>query len=633
MSFALSELEGRLEQSRAAEATATARANELDKESRTIGHLRGVTFLVFLLTVGSMFLANTETARLGAGIAAIVSFVAFLWLIRKHDNCLAGLRAAEREATVFRARQSRTRGSLDALDDTGQDLAPLDHPYAADLDLFGVGSLFQRTSTAHTHFGREMLARWLTQPASPTEIRERQEAIGELARLTPFRVRLETGARALVQIKRKGKTTSRETPNPSDLLRWIEEPRGLPAGAPYRLLCTLIPLGTIAGLIASVVAGAAPFYWLVPLTCGLLVLGRAKAVTGPTFGVVSQTEGSFLPYAELLATVEQLEAEAPLTKKLLDELKASGDSSRKGMAVASQEMQRFRSLVSWYDIRHNGMVYPFIEATLLWSIHSTLRLEKWKTKIGGRARKWFEILGEMEALCSLAELLDVDAMATLPSLAEDGDPLEAEDLGHPLIPVSSRKTNGLPSLDPGRALLITGSNMSGKSTFLRALGVNVTLALAGGPVTARRFVLPPLVVRTSLRVDDSLLSGTSHFFAEVKKLAFVVESTKARPRVLFLLDEVLHGTNSRERVIGARWVLSELLTQGAFGIMTTHDEGLTELGEALRDKVELFHFREDVVQGSMTFDYTLRPGPVRSGNALRLMRAVGLDVPLGESSP
>jgi DNA mismatch repair ATPase MutS len=171
--------------------------------------------------------------------------------------------------------------------------------------------------------------------------------------------------------------------------------------------------------------------------------------------------------------------------------------------------------------------------------------------------------------------------------------------------------------------------MSGKSTFLRSVGLGVVLALAGAPVCARRFRLSPLAVRTSIRVADSLSSGVSHFYAEVARLKGVLDATQGRLPVLFLLDEVLHGTNSEERKVGARWVLGELLARGAIGLVSTHDQGLCELPEGLMSRVEQCHFRETVEGGVMSFDYQLRPGPVRGGNALRLMRLVGLDVPLG----
>lgn len=627
MSFAQSELDERIRAVHLREKAAQTQADHWDEKSRRIGHLRGLTFLVALLSGGSAFMAETEPKIWGATALAAIAFVAFLWLIRRHDVCLLAMQRAEREALVERARAVRLAGQFNGLEDTGRDLHPSGHPYAADLDLFGDGSLFQRISTAHTHFGRAALAQSLLVPLEPALIAERQQAVSELAGLCAFRTELEREARALVHVSRKGKSTTRETPDPSSLLAWIESPRGLPTSPGFQLLCALIPVATLAGMIASFAFGAAPYY-LISLALGLIVLARTRDVTGPTFGVVSQTEGSFLPYADLLRVLEGLDAQTPHTRKLLAELKPAPEDTTR--LTASHEMQRFRDLVSWYDIRHNGMIYPFIEAIFLWSIHSTLRLERWKAKIGPRARRWFEVIGEMEALCSLAELMDVDPMATLPELATKDVELQVETLGHPLIAATRRRPNDLPTLAPGQGLLITGSNMSGKSTFLRALGVNVVLALAGGPVTATRFILPPLVLRTSLRIEDSLLTGTSHFFAEVKKLAFVVETAQSGQRVLFLLDEVLHGTNSRERIIGARWVLGELLERGALGIMTTHDEGLTSFEGPLADRVRMFHFREDVEGGAMTFDYTLRQGPVRSGNALRLMRSVGLSVPIEE---
>jgi DNA mismatch repair ATPase MutS len=209
--------------------------------------------------------------------------------------------------------------------------------------------------------------------------------------------------------------------------------------------------------------------------------------------------------------------------------------------------------------------------------------------------------------------------------------LEARGLAHPLLPPRSRVENDIASLAVGHALLVTGSNMSGKSTFLRSLGVNAVLAFAGGPTLASYFSLPVCQLGTSIRVSDSLKSGVSHFYAEVQKLAHVVELTEKRKNpVLFLLDEVLHGTNSRERQIGARWVLAELLQKGAFGIITTHDMELCRLPEDLMAQVRQHHFREVVHDGEMSFDYTLREGPVTSGNALRLMHRVGLKVPLEE---
>ena len=204
----------------------------------------------------------------------------------------------------------------------------------------------------------------------------------------------------------------------------------------------------------------------------------------------------------------------------------------------------------------------------------------------------------------------------------------AESLGHPLISIESRVDNDLGPLDCGSALLVTGSNMSGKSTLLRSMGLAAVMGLAGCPVCARRLTLSPLTLVTSIRVSDSLEAGVSRFYAEVAKLKRAVDTAAGGSSVLFLLDEILHGTNSRERQIGARWVLSELLAHRAVGAVSTHDEALCQLSGDLQTRVVQVHFQESVSDDVMSFDYKLRPGPVRSGNALRLMRTVGLDVPL-----
>jgi DNA mismatch repair ATPase MutS len=283
------------------------------------------------------------------------------------------------------------------------------------------------------------------------------------------------------------------------------------------------------------------------------------------------------------------------------------------------------------------MAYPFINAILLWDLHCTRALEKWKTDVKDEVERWFEVIGEFEAISSLAGLHADEPRSCVPVIEENAAGksayFQASGLGHPLLPPRGRVENDVESLSVGHALLVTGSNMSGKSTFLRSLGVNAVLAFAGGPALATRLSLPVCQLGTSIRISDSLKSGVSHFYAEVQKLAHVVQLTEqGKYPVLFLLDEVLHGTNSRERQIGARWVLAELLKRGAFGVITTHDMELCRLPDELMSRVRKHHFREIVQNGEMSFDYTLRSGPVTSGNALRLMHRVGLKVPLPEAS-
>jgi DNA mismatch repair ATPase MutS len=266
----------------------------------------------------------------------------------------------------------------------------------------------------------------------------------------------------------------------------------------------------------------------------------------------------------------------------------------------------------------------------LWDLHCVLAFEKWQSSSGRALRPWLETLGQWEALSSLAGLAYDNPDFSFPEIVAGPSVFEAEGLGHPLIPAASRVLNDVQLTGPGSALLVTGSNMSGKSTLLRAMGLAAVMALSGTAVCVSRLRLSPLHVYTSMRISDSLAQGVSHFYAELEKLRAVVLAANEKHSVFFLLDEILHGTNSEERQVGARWVLSTLLRAGATGAVSTHDMGLCKLTPELMDHVRTVHLREDVEGERMTFDFKVRPGPVRGGNALRLMRSLGLGVPLLE---
>lgn len=594
-------------------------AETLAARSRLLGNFRGLSFSALLVSLGYFLFGSNSVG----GWLALALGVVFLLLVARHGRVIDAEDHARRLSLVNERAEARIDGRFAGLPDLGLGLVGPEHPYAGDLDLFGSGSLFQRLSVAHTHFGKGTLADWLAHFASLTEIAERQAAVRELASALGFRQEFEAQAMALSERRREGKTEIQSSPDPESFLRWIEAPAEL-AGKPLVLaLAWLLPVLTFGGIAAHWFANQSPLYWVAPLLVGLAVLARYQKTCTDTFNAVSTTEGAFLRYGDLLALIEGLEPNSPW----LVARRATLTASNRPEVSASRTMRRFRNLVSWYDLRHNGMVYPFVDGLLLWDIHCSAALERWKRDVGPRARAWFAVIGELEALSSLAGFLHDEPDAVFPTLTDDSS-LEAKALGHPLIARSKRITNDLDAFAPGQALLVTGSNMSGKSTFLRALGINTVLAFSGAPVIAASLTLPRCVLGTSIRISDSLLSGTSHFFAEVKKLAHVVQLSKGETPVLFLMDEVLHGTNSRERQLGARWVLAELLRDSAFGILTTHDEGLCELPPELMPRVRQHHFRENVADGEMTFDYCLRQGPVTSGNALRLMRQVGLDVPL-----
>jgi hypothetical protein len=381
------------------------------------------------------------------------------------------------------------------------------------------------------------------------------------------------------------------------------------------MLPTLAVLSMAFGARLRLPRGA----WIGVVLAELAFLAIHRQRTTPIVVAASSREGSLARFAEVFKTLESEAFDAVLLRRVQKKLHASG-------ARVTEEMAALARIVGFVDARQNEVFRLFIAPVLLWDFHCAVALDRWRSRAGPRVREWFETLGEMEALASLAGFSFDRADHAWPELSERAG-FEASDLGHPLLQADRRVANDVTLPGPGNALLVTGSNMSGKSTLLRAIGLNAVLALAGAPVCAKKLVLGRVAVATSMRVRDSLEAGVSHFLAELTKLKRVVDLARSSPPVLFLLDEILHGTNSRERLIGARAIVRALTDLGALGAVSTHDLGIAERTPDLEGRVTNVHFEEQVDNdGTMTFDYKLKAGVVHTSNALRLMRAVGLDV-------
>jgi hypothetical protein len=598
-------------------ATAQADATAHDRLSERVSNLRGLSFAAVAGAGVSLVLGKyLETATVILAVGSLSFAVLIVW----HGRVLARESEARRRALVNGDALLRVTGRFRELAQDGKRFQGLDHPYADDLDLFGPNSLYQRVSVAHTRFGEDALGRYLREPAAPAEIARRQAALRALAVDLDLRQRFEALSFGVVKDERSTGTARRSVPDPEPLFQWAKRTDGAAADPLLVWGAKVLPPLTIGALVAWTY-GLSPFFFVGGLVLQAYLIARGGAATGRAFIACSATEGAFRSYGPMLTLVEGLTIEAPL----LTALKKRLGSSERPPSVAMGELER---ILGWFELRHNGLVYPIVNLLTLWDVHCTLALEAWRKRTAPTLEDWFAVLGEMEALSSLAGLAHDEPDFCFPEVSEELPPFEAEALGHPLIARGQRKANDVSLSTPGTALLVTGSNMSGKSTLLRAMGLAAVLAFAGAPVCARRLRMKPLVVRTSIRVSDSLERGVSHFYAEVKKIKAVVEAANENGRVLFLLDEVLHGTNSKERQIGARWVLAEMLARGAVGAVSTHDEELCRLTPELMSRVHLVHFRETVKDGAMTFDYALREGPVQGGNALRVMRLAGLGVPL-----
>jgi hypothetical protein len=596
------------------------RARELstrEAESRAIATAR-----LALATVALGLLAGIVWWRLGAaGWAALGGIAAvFLVLVFVHGRVLD---AAARASAALRFHErglARIAHAWDRLPKTSERFRSADHPFAGDLDIFGKASLMQLVDATETVFGEEKLARLLSLPsveAWPDDVQARQQAARDLASRFAFREALATAGGVAVG----------ERPDAGPLLAWAEQKSVLPVV--LAIAAWVLPAATLA-TIALGPALHAPATRITLVVLVQIALGvAAGARLTPMLAAASSRESAATRWREMIAAIEREpfddtprpgSASAPLLVTLRERLSS-------GRRKASEEIASLARIVGFVDARNNEVFRFLIGPLLFWDVHCAFALLRWRARAGAHLREWLDVLGEVEALASVAAFAFERPDFAWPELGPEGG-LEARELGHPLIPAAARVGNDVHLPRPGRALVVTGSNMSGKSTLLRALGVNAVLANAGAPVCARSLRIGPARVATSMRVEDSLEQGVSHFYAEVRRLKRVLElARQPGPPVLFLLDEILHGTNSRERVIGACAVVRELLERGALGAVSTHDLGITALERELGGSVENVHFEEQVSGEAMTFDYVLRPGIVQSSNALRLMRAVGIDVP------
>jgi len=578
--------------------------------SRRISTFRLVTFLAavtFLVWAEAGAPAALPEAFYGAAVMALAFLGLVAWQSRvdeRQERAELGVRANDDGL-------ARLRRDWRALPEPDDAPAEAGHPYARDLDVVGHASLLQLLGAAVTDIGRRRLRAWLLQPDDPTHARARQSAVHELAGRTELRQAIEIGARRI------GALHEDELDR---FLDWAESGPWLRDRPLVLWSARLLPWLT-AALIALQVAGTATAsYWLLPvLAGGALTLAVRRRVHG-VFHRASLGEGSLRRYADLLRVV-------CFTGYDADRLKDLQEGTGCPDIPVPREVEKLAWLAELADLRHNGIFWLPIHALTLWDFHVLASLERWKASSGARVRGWIDAVAELDALNALGTLAFEEPGWCFPEIVEDGDMvLEAEALAHPLLP-ATRVPNDIAIGPPGTFLMVTGSNMSGKTTLLRATGANAVLGRAGGPVCATRLRLPAVALHTSMRVEDSLEEGISLFIAELQRIKSVVDAAERQP-LLYLFDEVLHGTNTAERQIAVRRVIAHLLDTDAIGAIATHDLELAE-AEPLRSSSRPVHFQETVEPGAegpaMSFDYRLRPGIATSTNALKLVEMVGLD--------
>jgi hypothetical protein len=580
------------------------RANELRMEADEAIQLRGWYQVVFI----SLGILGCILLYQALVIKSLPLWMPFLLvplgalvgsqMKRSQDKACKLLRIAD----YYDKGIARLDQKWDSLDE-GREFADPDHFYATDLDLFGRGSLFQLICSARTQAGRETLARWMKDPAKVAEVLARHGAISELRGRKDLREMLAAVGSLEVSNCR-----------PETFRAWIAS------------LSAPIPLwgSRVAVLLVF-------FVILLPILYGIGLIGLHALFTRlgvAVFLEISVAAIFFRRVRSIDASVRPLSVELPMVAEILRVIDRESFSSPTLVALkhrtreAGKPIARLRLLVGLLKERDNPWT-AYFSFLLMSGTQLTMAIDRWRRRYGTKMLEWLADVGELDALISLSAYAYEHPLDIFPELRNEGPAIETEGIGHPLIHEDACVRNDFQLGGDVRFVIISGSNMSGKSTFVRAIGLNTVLAWMGAPVRCRKLSLSRLTVGASVRVQDSVVDGRSHFLAEMQRLRRMIDVASETP-LLYLTDEIMSGTNSQDRRIATEWVVRALVLRGAIGIITTHDLALTEIASNGLPGRNV-HFEDTGEAGNLVFDYTLRPGLLAHSNALNIAHMLGID--------
>ncbi len=611
-----------------------AHATVLEQRTTTISNLRLIVFALFALV---LWLAIRGTVNAWLVLVPVAIFFA---LVIWHDRARDAVIRAQRAIAHYEWGLARIDDRWQTFGNKGERFRDTSHVYAEDLDLFGDQSLFQLLSTARTRMGEDMLASFLLAPAPVTEVLRRQSAVRDLG--------------AHLDLREQLAVCGEDIPadfDPEKLLAWAEGPELLRNTA-IRVIAPILAVISIAAIVFA--------FWKSFFLPAIVIIAIDYVIhrhyRKRIQHVIHSVEGageSLLLFSTLLKSIEDARFESGPLRQLQQKISQH-------QVAASRALKLFSTRVDLIE-SHEHLLLRTFNIPLLYELQAAFLMEAWRHRHGAEVRAWLEVIGEIEALACLATYAyehpsdpfpefsntenyvdpgtknDVGPGARGPQHAQrDGvvnrsternsAEFSGEALGHPLIPATRSVRNSVHLDSNTRVLVVSGSNMSGKSTYLRTIGINAVLAMAGAPVRAKNLKLSAVHVGSSLHIQDSLQTGRSGFASELDRLREIMALIDEGTPLLFLLDELLHGTNSHDRLLGGQALLRALVARGAIGVVTTHDLAITEIPSDLQSLVRNLHFEDHIEDGQMIFDYVLRDGPVTRSNALELMRSIGLDV-------
>ena len=580
------------------------RLEELKKRHNLYGWLRLGTIL---LTGVLAFYLFTFTL-VGGWVAVLAGIALFLWLV-SHDTDVSKDIHATKNLLALNEEEIRIlKGDyLHRFD--GQGYTPNEHDYAGDLDIFGRASLYQYINRCYSEQGRERLAHNFLYGIPVEEALERQTAIQELAPQTQWRQMLEVMAKETPVTLR----TQRETE------AWLKQETTHFTAKAWKYVVPIYSLFTIAtavlaitGIIPSAIFGG---LFLLYFIYSSSLSKRAMQSYVQLNGIVKEVE----TIQDLIQWIEKQAFKAPLLNRLQQSVSVDGSK-------AHVQINALREILNRFDLRLNALVFLVLNSFVLWDVRQMMALNEWRRKNKTQVSIWFHLIGEAEVLNSLATLCFNQPRWNWPSFSEQHFTFEGAGIGHPLITEERRVVNDLEVHGTAKVALITGSNMAGKSTFLRSLGVNLLLAQMGAPVCAQRLVVSPVRLMTSMRIADNLAENTSTFYAELKKLKTIIEAIRRKEKVWVLLDEVLRGTNSMDRHIGLKALIRQIVNYHSVAVIATHDVEVAALADELSGTIENYHFDVQVEGEELYFDYKLKEGVCTSLNASILMKKIGIEL-------
>ena len=578
------------------------KSTQADYENR---HRRlGISKLV-LGGVSLVVIAFALAAKVISVYWVLAPLAAVVVLAVIHERVLKQRSRCSRAVAHYERALARIENRWAGTGETGERFHNASHPYSRDLDLFGPGSLFELLCTARTQAGHETLANWLLAPASPELVQGRHAAIEELRNRLDLREDLAVVAEEARSLETSG-----------SLAAWGEGEPQLASG-PLRLAASGLAGLWIASLVVWMIWGLAyPALIVSAINVGFNLRYRPRVER-----VARAVQSAARDLGLLAGVLAQFEAAQFAALRLVELRRALASEG----LPPSRWIARLHRLVEYLDSRGN-MFVASVDLFVSWSLQCACAIESWRRRTGPAVRRWLTAVGEFEALLSVASYAYEHPADVFPEFAEASPCFDAEGLAHPLLSDREAVRNDLRLGEGLRVLIVSGPNMAGKSTFVRAVGINAVLAQCGAPVRARRLRLSPLAVGASICVLDSLQGGISRFYAEIRRLRQIVDLAQGPRAVLFLLDEFLGGTNSHDRRLGAEAMVRSLVERGAIGLVTTHDLALAQIAAGLGPRAANGHFEDRLENGKLLFDYRLQPGIVKTSNALDLMRSIGLDV-------